>query len=186
MSAFNKTYDVPKAFFQTLEDEVAALGGDVGMILDRLGKKSVLPAIKQLASAIVEDAKELINSFRAQIKAGKYNYTYGFADNPEKIEGQQFHFVTNETELDHPGKTLTNQQVYERYGDKMASLSELLDYGIKNPEMQRQFPIGIVWKVGDQFWFAYLFSLDSDRELNVYQEHPYGVWNDDFRFLVRK
>lgn len=185
MTTFGTLFGVMKTFMQMLEDEVVASGGTAEM-LERLGKKSLRPAIKRFAEEIVREAGALASSFRDMIRLGRYDYTYGYADNPEGIEGQTFHAVTNETELDHPGKRFTTKQVYQRYGDKMADLSELLDYGIKNPDTQRQLPIGIVWKVGDQFWYAILSSSGSLCELDVNQGYPDIEWNDYFRFLVRK
>jgi hypothetical protein len=155
--------------------------------LARLDKAETDEAFANFAAEIVATIKVVVTSFREMIRAGRYDYTYGFADNqPEEIKGQTFHPVTNATELDHPATCLTTQQVFDRYGDKMASLSELLDYGIKNPETQRKFPIGIVWKVGDQFWYAYLDGDGMGRGLRVSRDRPFIEWSDDYRFLVRK
>lgn len=154
--------------------------------LARLDKAETDEAFANFAAEIVRSIKVAITSFRDMIRAGNYDYLYGFAEKPEEIKGQSFHPVERETKLDHPGVRLTTKQVYEKYGDKMADLSELLAYGINNPDTQREFPIGIVWKDGDQFWCAYLRSRGSERELFVYQVHPDAVWYGICRFLVRK
>jgi hypothetical protein len=139
---------------------------------------------------IVNGSGYVINAFRDMIAAGKYDYLYGFAEKPEEIKGQTWHDVARyhqrDRTLDHPAKRLTTKQVYEKYGDKMASLSELLAYGINNPDTQRSFPIGIVWKDGDQFWYAYLDSFGSERMLCVDQVRPSDEWNGSCRFLVHK
>lgn len=154
--------------------------------LARLAKDETDTAFANFAAEIVATIKVVFTSFREMIRAGRYDYTYGFADNPEEIKGQACHPVTNETGLDDPAVRLTTEQVYEKYGDKMADLSELLDYGIKNPETQREFPIGIVWKVGDQFWYAVLIGSGAGRRLRVRQDHPDVEWCVSCRFLVRK
>ena len=122
--------------------------------------------------------------FGEQIKAGNFDYRWGVADRPEQIEGQVAHAATGDTELDHPGKTLTTKQVWERYGD--GDLSELLDYALKHPNDQREALIGIVWKVGDQFWFAFLDGYGSRRRLDVRRDRPGGQWDDNDRFLRGK
>ena len=130
---------------------------------------------------------EEIAPFADQIRAGNYGHLYGFAKNPEDIKGQTYHSVTSETELDHPDMYLKTKEIYEKYGDQMAGLCELLDYGIKNPNVQRNFLVGIVWKdENGQFWEAYLGNHDPERSLGVVQASPRDEWHCHSRFLVRK
>ena len=79
---------------------------------------------------------------------------------------------------------LTTKQVWERYGD--GDLSELLNHVVRQPNDQREFPIGIVWKVGEQFWYAILISDRSGRKLSVDPVYPDEQWFDYCRFQRRK
>ncbi len=171
--------------WKKLEKAIYDAGGNDEHVA-RLAKDETNQAFANFAAEIVATIKVVFSSFRDQIRAGHYDYLWGFAEKPEEIKGQTFHPVTRETELDHPAVRLTTEQVHEKYGDKMADLSELLDYGIKNPETQCEFTIGIVWKEGDQFWCAVLLSLGSRRELGVRRDRPGVGRGDGSRFLVRK
>lgn len=173
-------------FWKKVEGAIRDAGGNDEHIA-RLAKDDSNSAIRQFAEAVVKGAIGVISSFRDQIRAGNYDYTHGFANNPDEIKGQSFHSVMNKTLLDHPGKHLITQRVFDLYGDKMASLSEFLDYGIKNPETQREFPLGIVWKdETGQFWYADFSSDSTGRGMNVDRDHPDDEWHDHCRFLVRK
>ena len=100
-------------FWKKVEGAIREAGGNDEHIA-RLAKDDSNSAIKQFAEMIVNGAIGGNYSFRDQIRAGRYDYTYGLADNPEKIKGQSFHSVTSETQLDHPAKRLTTQQVLEQ------------------------------------------------------------------------
>ena len=184
-SDFSKAIGVFTTFWTKLEKAVYAAGGSADHLL-RLSKDESNDAIKQFAELLVRGPATSATWFRFLIRLGHFDYLYGFAERPEEIEGQVFHPVASETELDHPAVRFTTQQVYEKYGDKMADLSELLDYGIRNPETQLEFPIGIVWKdETGQFWYAVL-NGGSGRELHVSRDHPSGEWSGSCRFLLRK
>ena len=170
-------------FWKAVEEEILAAGG-TEETLGMLVTKKLRPAIARFAADAVAITKTIAVSFAEQIRAGKFKYLYGFASNPEAIRGQTAHSVTNETELDHPGTPLTTPQIWERYGDKMASLSEFLDFAAKNPT---EYWIGIVWKdETSQFWYADVDRDGSDRDLDVNQDGPDGRWDGYYRFLRRK
>lgn len=172
-------------FWKRVETAVRKIGG-TDEHLARLDKAESLPAIEQFAELVVRGQVASATWFRFLIRLAHFDYLYGFADDPDKIEGQTCHPVTSETELDHPAVVLTTQQVYERYGDAMADFSELLDHAVRRPADQLETPIGIVWKVGDQFWYAFLNSDGSVRSLGVRQGHPVVQWGVSYRFLRRK
>ncbi|MEO8065598.1 MAG: hypothetical protein ABI643_01935 [Candidatus Doudnabacteria bacterium] len=174
------------AVWKKIEKAVYAAGGTDEHIA-RLDKSEAIAVIERFAADLVATIHVAIDSlFREIISDGKYDYLYGFAEKPGEIEGQTFHTVTRETILEHPAVILTTTEVYEKCGDKMADLSELLDYGKKNPETQRKFPIAIVWKVGDQSWFAILDGNELYRELVISRDRPDFQWSVRYRFLVRK
>jgi len=178
--------------WKKLETAVYDAGG-TDEHLERLGKADGDPLIAEFARNIVAKIKIVYRlsgnhaSFAIAIAAGKYDYKYGFAENPDQIRGQAIHVINSEVELDHPAETLTAQQVFDRYGSKMASLAELLQFAIQNPGIQCQFPIGIVWKdETGQFWYAILSSGGSDRKLDVDRGRPVAPRDDNYRFLLRK
>jgi hypothetical protein len=173
-------------FWKAVEEEILAAGGTEEH-LGQLVTKRLRPAIKKFAADVVSTVNGTVISFAEQIKAGGYDYLYGFAEKPEEIKGQTPHVVNAEVELDHPGKVITTQELYDSYGDNKPTLSDLLDFGVKNSDTQRQFPIGIVWKdETGQFWYALLHGSGSGRGLDVDQDYPGNRWDDDYRFLRRK
>lgn len=188
---FMSAWSVFRTFWQTLEEEIVAAGGSVEM-LDNLAKKHVRPAIKQFAIAIVKlSVFRLSGSFSSHaeaIKAGGYDYLYGVANNPSEIKGVAIHPVDCDTVLGHPNEELTTQQIYDRYfaGDNAADLSDLEMFGIKHPDVQRQFPVVVIWKVGDEFWYAVLHGGGSGRNFYVDRDDADVRWSRSFRFLARK
>lgn len=173
-------------FWKRVEAAIRKVGG-TDEHLSRLDKAETMPAIEQFAELVVRGAVTSAVWFRFLIRLGHFDDLWGFAERPEEIKGQVFHPVTEETELDCPGQQLRVKQAYARYSGRMASLSELLDYGIRNPEAQREFPIRIVWKVGGRFWSATLEGYAGRRRLNVTpRDSPDDLCDYICRFLVRK
>ncbi|KKR48343.1 MAG: hypothetical protein UT86_C0007G0022, partial [Candidatus Magasanikbacteria bacterium GW2011_GWC2_40_17] len=77
----------------------------------------------------------------------------------------------------------------DRHGLRPALYEELLAFGAKYPDEQRQFPIialGSVWRgFGGRLRVAYLSRGGSERSLSLYWFG--GDWNGFCRFLaVRK
>ncbi|MGE5392664.1 MAG: hypothetical protein ACM3NH_02880 [Candidatus Saccharibacteria bacterium] len=107
-----------------------------------------------------------------------------WAKNPDEIRGQTFHPVTDEMELDHPAVPLSTKQPLDRYANRMADLSEFLDYGYRHPNVQRQFPIAILWK--DDIGQVYAAVLRQGRELRITTAHLLSEWSSECRFLVRR
>ena len=174
------------SFWKAVEEEIRAIGG-TDETLAQLDKKDARPAIREFAKLVVNGTARAVSLFRDMIAAAQFDYTYGYATHPEDIEGQAPHPVTREVELDHPGQVLTIRQVWERYGDQMADLSEFLDYLTENPHVQRQHWIGIVWKDEDgQFWSADASGGDSHRSFAVIRNLPGFRWDDHHPFLRRK
>lgn len=70
-------------------------------------------------------------------------------------------------------------------GFRPATIFDLLDFGAKNPELQRKYSIvalGSVCGVDGVYLVSYLYSGDSGRDVKL---HWFGsVWNADCRFLA--
>lgn len=91
-------------------------------------------------------------------------------------------------ELIHFGKTMSTDNVLidlDRRGYRPATLSELLAFGAKYPEKQREFPVvalGSVWTNSDgNRYVPCLYEDDSERGLSL---DWYDVVWDDYRFLA--
>jgi hypothetical protein len=128
----------------------------------------------------------VVQSLCDMIQLGRFDRLHDQARNSEKIEGQIFHPVVRKVSLRPLGACLAVEQVYERYHNELADLVELLDYAIKHPDDQRRFSIGIVWKVSDQYWAAFLVGDDSGRELNIGRCRVNEKLSAEYRLLVRR
>lgn len=130
-------------------------------------------------------------TFANMIKTGKYDWVNN--------DITQEHFpITGEgtielkAELIHFGKTMSTDNVLkelDRRGLRPATLPELLAFGEKYPEKQREFPVvslGSVWTVSSgNRRIPYLDESDSERSL--YLNWYDFDWDDGCRFLaVRK
>jgi hypothetical protein len=130
-------------------------------------------------------------SLADMIKVGKYDWVN------DDITAEHFPVTgSGKTEVNlefvHLNKSVSSEAVLahmEANGLRPATLAELLSFGAKYPEIQREFPIvalGSSWivSVGNRF-VPYLFGSSSDRHLNL---SWFGSgWVGYFRFLaVRK
>ena len=129
-------------------------------------------------------------SLEEMIAAGRYNWKNGDitaehfpmnGDGTKEVVTELIHF-NNYTESDKALREL------DRRGFRPATIEELLAFGAKYPELQRQFPIvalGSIWRHLSDRYVPYLWSFTSGRYLRLYW---FGVrWSVYYRFLaVRK
>lgn len=129
-------------------------------------------------------------SLAAMIKAGKYDWV-----NPDITEQ---HFPVKpgskdvSIELVHFDRVMTSDEVLtelDRKGLRPATLPEVLAFGAKYPEKQREFPIvalGSVWRGWNGFRFVpYLWSDAGERGLSL--DWLDRRWSGRYRFAaVRK
>lgn len=130
-------------------------------------------------------------SLADMVKAGHYDYAndYITADN-FPIEGSGT--VESESVLVHLDRSASTKEVEQeiaKRGLRSATIKELLAFGEKYPDVQREFPVvelGSVWVDGDgDRRVAYLWSRASDRDLGLRWDE--GDWYSFYRFLaVRK
>ena len=77
----------------------------------------------------------------------------------------------------------------EKEGYRPATAHEIMAFGEKNPESQRQFPIvslGSTWRIPDLLRYV-LVLYESASKCKLDLSYWVGVWFDDYRFLgVRK
>ncbi len=129
-------------------------------------------------------------SLEGMIKAGKYDWVNSniTRDNfPTNHHGMQ----TIEVELIHFGKELTTQEIeveLENQSLRPATLKELLAFGAKYPDKQREYSIvalgsGWVDPIGRRY-VPYLVQDGDVRDLNLSWDDPYFKWEGSYRFLA--
>lgn len=154
---------------------------------------------RALRTALLPDAQNIITypvtvnydlSLAGMIKAGWYDWVN--SDITEK------YFSMNSTgtkevvtRLVHFNQYLSSDDVLrelDKRGLRPATIAELLAFGAKYPELQRQFPIvalGSIWQHLGLRFVPYLYGRGSERRLSL-DWFEYG-WYDGYRFLaVRK
>lgn len=194
LKGFGKAFEIFKAIVNAVLD----IGGD-DSDLDRILTDSELR--KQIAGLIVKTKKVVGDIYTAtvdygmsladMIKAGKYDWVN------DDITAEHFPItgsgkVEVSFELVHLNKSTSSEEILlhmEKNNLRPATLAELLAFGAKYPEKQREFPIialgsSWVYRDGDRC-VPYLGRYDSKRRL-VLGWFGSG-WYDCWRFLtVRK
>lgn len=141
-------------------------------------------AVRDGFHIIVDYAKTLDE----MIRAGAYDWVNSNITSeyfPVKGEGR----VELNAELVHYGKFMSSDSIVQDMGShglRPGTLAELLAFGGKYPEKQREFPIvalGSVWRDwhGDRF-VAFLHCYESRRELDLGIWE--GGWGGRYRFLA--
>jgi hypothetical protein len=126
------------------------------------------------------------------VKIGKFDYS-----NPS-ITSEKFEKPTNgqkwddkEVTIFHFNKTMTSEAIIaemDKAGYKPANIWELISLAVKEPDLQRKYPIVALGSFclldGDRL-VPYLCEFGSERDLSL---DAFDVgWGDDYRFLaVRK
>lgn len=125
-------------------------------------------------------------SIKSAINAGKYDYKWGYADHPEDIQGVKIKPVDGKFVIKRFNKWMTNSQVLAELPN-LASIMELLQFGIDFPEVQKEFSIATIWKDdSNQLWYVYLNRNGSKRNVNVDQSNADNNWNEPVGFLARE
>ena len=129
-------------------------------------------------------------SLEGMIKAGKYDWVNSniTRDNfPTNHHGMQ----TIEVELIHFGKELTTQEIeveLENQSLRPATLEELLAFGAKYPDKQREYSIvalGSGWVgPGGCRYVPCLYGFVDGRRLDLDWDDPDDQWLDRCRFLT--
>lgn len=129
-------------------------------------------------------------SLKDSIKAGGYDWVNSdITEEHFPAEKQEKGKKEQSFSLYHFGKDAESDWVIvqmDKDGKRPATIRELLVYGEKFPETQRQFPIielGSVWvRCGGNCDYAYLDSSSGGRDLDL---NWYGFrWHDYCRFLA--
>ncbi|MBI3825640.1 MAG: hypothetical protein HY294_06580 [Candidatus Rokubacteria bacterium] len=189
------------AIITCLVEEKAKARGLTDEDLDRLATKDGDCLLEKIADLLASEARSATRtafpvtvdyhwSLDAMIKAGRYGWV--------NLDITAEHFPVKpgpaevSIELVHFDRVMSSDDVlaeFDRRGLRPATLPELLSFGAKYPEKQREFPIvalASVWR----FWYGFrgvpfLWGLAGGRDLSL-------IWLDDwwiahFRFAaVRK
>ncbi len=130
-------------------------------------------------------------SFYDLIIAADFNYIFGYAETPFLIRGQTPHVVTAEVEIHSELERMSVSAAYSRFGERIATLSEFLDFAVRKPDVQRFVHVSIVWRdETGQFWFAVIDSLAGEhsgkRLLNIEPCSPDEMIPEITNTLCRK
>lgn len=129
-------------------------------------------------------------SLEKMVKSGHYDWTNNDI-NSKNFPIQKGETVEIETQLVHFDKNMGSDAVIaelDKMGLRPATIAELLVFGAKYPDKQKEFPIvalGSVSMVHGDRGVACLDFSDGERDLSL---HWFGIdWNAFYRFLaVRK
>ncbi len=180
--------------FKAISDQVLNLGGkdeDLRRVLsDQILAEKIARLFIERNSEVFPVTVDYSQSLAQMIVAGKYNWV-----NPD-ITQEHFPITASGTvellpELVHFGKSMSTDDVLkelDRRGFRPTTLPELLAFGTKFPEKQREFPVvslGSVWadSRGDRR-VPVLDGYPSERGLDLYWVGR--DWHVDCRFLVAR
>lgn len=117
-------------------------------------------------------------------EAGDYDSPFGLFANPDKIQAP-VRPVDDEVSLVEPNERLTVEEACLRFGDLMVDLSALEVFGVCDPEVQRDGPIVVVWKVGVEFHVAQLGGGPRERYIFTNARKPGSYLPAACAFLVK-
>jgi hypothetical protein len=173
------------------DEEIHVLVNENGSALVGKIADAIAEFVKQAKKIVYTVSVDYAVSVEEMVRLGKYDWsndditTKNF---PSKRVGK----AEMEVELIHFDRNISSEEALremEKTGYRAAELHELLAFGAKYPNIQREFPIvaiGSVWwdRYGDRI-VAYLGGDAFERGLGL---HDFGrAWGDRCRFAaVRK
>lgn len=183
-SDFIKSMGTGWEIFLAIVNEVLALGGNDEQLRRILTSKTLR---RQIAELIVNTKNSVVLTLKGLIEAGKYDWVN--SDITEARFPMPENFTLGaEPKLYHFNRSISSEKAIKEMakdGFRPATIWDLLDFGAKNPELQRQFPIvalGSVARFGDSRGVACLGGSGSGRDLGL--DWFGSGWSDYFRFLA--
>lgn len=188
VSALGTAFELVKL----IAEEVYALGGSDSDMRRILKERKLRQQIAKLLVANLGEVYPLDvfgHSINDLVKQGNYGWSNPNI-NDQNFQADEMH--QTEVILKHFGKDMSTEAVLnalDAEGLRPATMSELLNFGIRYPELQKQFPIvalGSVWQDPDgNRGVGYLCYDDGQRELSL--DWVDDGWHDCYRFAaVRK
>ncbi|MFA5935146.1 MAG: hypothetical protein WC827_04665 [Candidatus Paceibacterota bacterium] len=176
--------------------------GQIEALVNKLGG---MDAVRNILSGVVEITTKVISyivavftamvdetvSVEDAVKTGKFDWSNDniTSANFPKITGGQK--ADKEVTIFHFNKTMTSEAVIaemDKAGYKPANIWALIGLAVKEPDLQRKFPIvalGSVCELGGYRRVPYLYEGSSERNLGLLYFDD--GWDDRYRFLaVRK
>ena len=186
-SEFLKAMGTGWEIFQSIANEVLSLGGNDEHLRRVLTSKTLR---RQIAELIVGSVKSAVSSLADMITLGHYDWVN--SDITEANFPMPANLVLGaDPKLYHFDHDISSEKAIKEMdedGYRPATIWDLLDFGAKNPELQRQFPIvalGSVAGFGGRRSVAYLSRGGAERNLRL--DWFDRGWFRTFRFLaVRK
>jgi hypothetical protein len=134
------------------------------------------------------------NAIQAAIDANNFGYKYVYTDASNIPLGGTGEAVEQVREV-HFGKIMYNRDLPEalkqrgiadgfKQGYVFANPLTALLWALKNPDVQKDHPLGILFYVGKQLCDLCLNAGGGERRLDVDRNNPDNYWNDNVRFLV--
>lgn len=134
------------------------------------------------------------NAIQDTIDANAFGHKYVYIDAANIPLGGTGESVEQVREV-HFGKVIYNRDLPEalkqrgiadgfKNGYVFANPLTALQFALKNPDVQKDYPLGILFYVGEQLCCLCLDSDDDDRLLEVDEDSLDGCWSDNIRFLV--
>jgi len=168
-SDFIKSMGTGWEIFLAIVNEVLALGGNDEQLRRILTSKTLR---RQIAELIMGVKNSVILTLKSLIEAGRYDWvnTDITEDNFPMPEGFT---LGTEPKLFHFNRSISSEKAIEemvRDGYRPATIFDLLGFGAKNPELQRQFPIvafGSVAQSGGHRGVACLGGGGAGRRLDL-------------------
>ena len=175
---------------QIANEEAKKVSGVLQDLLVKLTTEDGLTWLDELKKFLRRETCWVMTVLQCLIKAGKYDYV-----NPNITEKNfpvpENYVLGSDPKIFHFSRNVSSEDVVkemDKEGYEPAMIWDLLDFGAKNPEEQRKFPIvglGSVGEVGGHRYVPYLDGDDSERDLDLcWWGHG---WDAFYRFLgVRK
>ena len=175
---------------QIVNEEAKKVSGVLQDLLVKLNAEDGLTWLDELKKFLRRETCWVMTVLQCLIKAGKYDYV-----NPNITEKNfpvpENYVLGSDPKIFHFSRNVSSEDVVkemDKEGYEPAMIWDLLDFGAKNPEEQRKFPIvglGSVGEVGGHRYVPYLDGDNSERDLDLcWWGHG---WDAFYRFLgVRK
>jgi hypothetical protein len=136
----------------------------------------------------------LANAIAAAIEANAFGYKYlrvnaadiplmGIGETVEQVREVGFGKVMYNRDLPEALKQKGIEAGF-KYGYTFANPLTALLFALKNPDIQKDHPLGILFYIGERLCYLYLYAGGDERRLSVNEINLGNYWSDGVQFLV--
>lgn len=177
---------------QIVNEEAKKVSGVLRDLLAKLNAENGLAWLEELKKFLRKETCWVMTALQLLITAGKYDYV-NLNITDENFPVPENFVLGEDPKVFHFNRDISSEDVIkemDKEGYTPAMIWDILDYGAKNPEEQRKFPIVGLGSVGevdddDDRHVPVLNRNDSKRYLSLSWWD--GGWDAGYRFLgVRK